>query len=151
MGCYRMVSEPTPGGLDRALEPVQNGSIPLPRPWSFGVHINAVRVRALAINKIVEIRVVKVIAVLIDQSRSRTVGGGAVDSSVALNFERDFKGSLLVRALECIFLAGAEFIDDVMVLLLQAAQFIDELILIEIQLEFAPDLVIECRCVVELQ
>ncbi|KAH6781985.1 hypothetical protein C2S51_007278, partial [Perilla frutescens var. frutescens] len=128
-----------------------NGSISLPRPWSFGVHINAVRVRALEINKIVEIRVVKAVVILVDRSRSRTVDGDAVDGSVALNFERDFKGSLLVRALERIFLASAEFIDDVMVLLLQAAQFIDELILIEIQLEFAPDLVLECRCVVELQ
>lgn len=123
-------------------------SVPLPGARSFGVHINAVGVRALAIDKIIEVRVVETVVVLIDRGGSRAVGGGAVDGDVAPNFGGDFEGGLLVGALERVLLPGAEFTDDVTVLLLEAAQLLDELVLIEIQLEFAPDLVVERRRVV---
>lgn len=118
-------------------------SVPLPGTRCFGVYINAVGVRALAIDEIIEIRVVNAVVVLVDGSRQRAVGGGAVDGNVAPDFGRDFEGGLLVRALERILLAGAEFTDNIPVLLLEAAQLLNELILIEIQLEFAPDLVVE--------
>ena len=45
--------------------------------------------------------------------------------------------------LEGVVLASAEFTDDVAVLLFEATQLLDKLVLIEIELEFVPDLIVE--------
>ncbi|RZB65094.1 hypothetical protein D0Y65_041230 [Glycine soja] len=56
---------------------------------------------------------------------------------------RDFEGGLIVSALEGEFLAGANLVEDVPILLLQPSDLLHELILVEIELEFRLDLVIE--------
>ncbi|GER38420.1 major facilitator superfamily protein [Striga asiatica] len=125
-------------------------SVPLLGPWGFAVYVDAIKLRALAICKI---RVVEVIIIILDGdsdwgrgSDSREGGGRDVDierGEITPNFSGDFKGGLLVGALEGVVLAGAELVDDVAVLLLEAPELLNELVLVEIELEFAPDLVVE--------
>ena len=56
---------------------------------------------------------------------------------------RDFEGGLIVSALEGEFLAGANLVEDVPILLLQPSDLLHELILVEIELELQIDLVVE--------
>lgn len=132
-----------------------SSSIPLPGAWILAVHINAIRVRALTIG---EIGGVKIVIILFNRDwgdRQRRVanrggrqGGVAVDGSVAPDFGRNLEGGLIVGTLKGVVFAGAEFVNDITVLLLKTAELLDKLVLVEIELEFALDLIIKRRRVV---
>lgn len=132
-----------------------SSSIPLPGAWILAVHINAIRVRALTIG---EIGGVKIVIILFNRDwgdRQRRVanrggrqGGVAVDGSAAPDFGRNLEGGLIVGTLKGVVFAGAEFVNDITVLLLKTAELLDKLVLVEIELEFALDLIIKRRRVV---
>ena len=68
---------------------------------------------------------------------------------VALDLRGDFKGGLVVGALEGEVFAGGDLVDDIVVLLLQTAKLLYELVLVEVKLELGLDLVVEQSDVVE--
>jgi len=64
-------------------------------------------------------------------------------SHAAPDLARDFEGCLIVCALEGEFLAGANLVEDVSVLLLKPSDLLHQLVLVEIELEFRLDLVVK--------